>query len=163
MKKQISLIALLILMFHQSYSQCNFQTVNRPDGITIEYFNPKPVIIKNNYEAGISVYKNKNNGEFTLNLTLLFKNLVPKELNKSLVIQTNSDEGIELDIVVSKLMTMNGAKVAIAQYFIDQRSLDILRKYDLKTLYFYINGDLIGSTIDKGHDIIRNQINCLTR
>lgn len=160
MKTQISFLTLLILIFHQSYSQCDYKTVNRPDGITINYFNPKPVILNSDYEVGTSIYKNSNTNEFTLNITLRFKKIAPEKLDKSLVIQTESSEGIELPIVVSELMNMNGSKVAIGNYYLDERSISILRNYDLKTIYFYLEGNLIGSSVDRSNDLLKLQLDC---
>ena len=57
MKNYIFIITLLINVIGNA--QCDIKTNNRPDGNTIKYFNPKPVIRQNQFEVGTAIYKNE--------------------------------------------------------------------------------------------------------
>ena len=55
--KQINLIIILSLYSLLTSAQCNTKTNHRPDGITIKYFKPKPVMRSSQYEVGVGIYK----------------------------------------------------------------------------------------------------------
>lgn len=143
-----------------AFSQCNTKTVNRPDGVTMEYFNPKPVIRTDSYEVGAAIYKNKTTGDMTLNLSVLFKTRTPEKLTGNAIIQVDSEERIELKPVLSRLMKMNGRDVALGLFLITKRDYEILKKYPLKSVYFYLAANLTGNTVTENEIILENQLNC---
>lgn len=154
------LTLVLLFIYSNNFGQCDIKTVNRPDGNTIKYFNPKPIIIQNQFEVGTAIYKNTTTGKMMINLTILFKTLPNKPLNGDLTIQTSNNDGITLKLIKSEEVEMNGKKVAIGLYEIDKKSLIILKKYPLKSIYFNINSKKYGQSITKNGDIYINELNC---
>lgn len=160
MKKLILIVTLIFLVITSSFGQCNFKTVNRPDGNIINYFNPKPVIIQSDYEVGISIYKNMTTDELMLSISVLFKSMTPKKLTKNLIIQTTNIKGIELKPLVSETMVMNGRNVSVGMYKIEKADFFELKKYALKSLFFYLEGNLKGASVTENNTIIKNELNC---
>tara|TARA_R110001583_G_scaffold125021_6_gene276492 strand:- start:1794 stop:2279 length:486 start_codon:yes stop_codon:yes gene_type:complete len=160
MKKIILIISLTILIITPSISQCSFKTTIRPDGNEIKYFNPQPVIRQSDYEVGVSIYKNVTSNEFMLNVSILFKSMSPSKLNRNLIVQTTNKVGLELVQVMSETIVMNGRDVSIGLYKIEQVDFDELKKHQLKSLYFYLEGNLKGSTITENSSILMEELNC---
>jgi hypothetical protein len=160
--KNLFLLLTLFIASNSIYSQCNTKTTHRPDGVTMEYFQPKPVIRETGYEVGTAIYKNKTTGDLTLNLSILFKSNEPRKLTGNAIIQTTSDEGIELKPVISELIKMNGREVALGLFLITKRDYDILKQSPLKSIYFYLDGNLIGATVTENSKLLNNQLKCLT-
>ncbi|WP_396143646.1 hypothetical protein [Flavobacterium sp.] len=150
----------LIFIYSNIFGQCDIKTVNRPDGNTIKYFNPKPIIIQEQFEVGTAIYKNVTTGKMMINLTILFKSLPNKPLNGELIIQTTNKIGITLKLIKSEEVEMNGKKVAIGLYEIDNKSIVELKKYPLKSIYFSIDNKKYGQSISKNNNIYINELNC---
>lgn len=160
MKKIIITISLIILIITPSISQCNFKSTIRPDGNVIKYFNPQPVIRQSEYEVGISIYKNITTNELMLNVSVLFKTMKPQKLTNKVIIQTTNNKGIELITLKSESMVMNGRDLAIGLYKIEQVDFDELNRYSLKSLFFYLEDNLKGSTITENGSILITELNC---
>lgn len=160
MKKIIFCLSAIILTTNWAFSQCNTKTTHRPDGVTMEYFNPKPVIRKDSYEVGTAIYKNKSTGDLTLNISVLFKSETPQKFTGKAIIQTDSEEGLKLSPVVSRLMKMNGSNVALGLFLITKRDYEILKNNSLKSVFFHLEGDLTGNTVTENESILENQLDC---
>jgi hypothetical protein len=156
-------IYLLVVILYQAvcYSQCNLKTINRPDGNTIKYFNPKPVIRQSQYEVGSAIYKNETTGMYMVNISVLFKTIAPKNIKGKLTIQTTGKRGIELKLVKSEQVDMNGRKLAVGLYEIDKLSFEELKKYQLKSIFFYIDSKMYGATVTENKNVYMNELKCL--
>jgi len=142
-------------------AQCNTKSNKRPDGNTITYFNPKPVIRQSQYEVGTAIYKNETSGMYMVNISVLFKTISPKNIVGSLTIQTTGQKGIELKLVKSEQVEMNGRNLSIGLYEIDKSSLEELKKYQLKSMFFYLEGKMFGVTVTENKDIFISELKCL--
>lgn len=161
MKKISITIILIVLVITPSVSQCNYlKTVERPDGNKIKYFNPKPIIRQTDYEVGIAIYKNITTNKFMLNISVLFKSMKPKELTNNVVIQTTNIKGIELEPINSETIVMNGRDVSIGLYKIEKTDFEQLKKYPLKSVFFYLEGSLKGSTVTENSSILKEELRC---
>ena len=158
MKNLIIIIAALV-SFNIS-AQCETKTVKRPDGNTITYFNPKPVIRQNQYEVGTAIYKNETTGMYMVNISVLFKTLAPKYIKGKLTIQTTGKRGIELKLVKSEQVDLNGQKLAIGLYEIDKASFEELKKYQLKSIFFYLDKKMYGATVTENKNVYMNELKC---
>jgi hypothetical protein len=162
MKKSL-LVSFLIITSFTAFAQYDIKTVNRPDGVTMKYFNPIPVAINNNYEAGLSLYKNTDNNTYLLAITVLFKSNTPIVLNGNLIIQTTGNKGISLKPVMHKLINMNGKNVASSMYLLTNRDLIELKSKSLKLVSFYVHTQPIGLTITKNKDILIKEFSLLNK
>lgn len=160
MKKIIFFLGVIMLTINWSCEQCKTKTTHRPDGVTVEFLNPKPVIKKSDYEVGTSIYKNMDTGDLTLNVSVLFKTKTPQKQTGEVIIQTESEEGIRLKPVLSRLMKMNGKNLALSLYLITERDYKILKNNSLKSVFFHLEGDLTGNTVTENESILENQLNC---
>ncbi|MBG6110977.1 hypothetical protein IWX84_001859 [Flavobacterium sp. CG_9.10] len=77
--KKITILTLLLFSL-SVFSQNEIKTVNRPDGVTLKYFNPSPIVIASLHEGGLSLYKNMNTKQYFLAVTVLFKKKSATEL-----------------------------------------------------------------------------------
>jgi len=157
----ILVIVLNIALVNISTAQCNTQITHRDDGVTMEYFNPKPVIRTSEYEVGTSIYKNRTTGDLLLNVSVLFKTLKPKNFTGDLIIHTISDSGIKLLPVITELMKMNGRDVALGLFLITERDYKILKESKLKGIYFRLDGNLKGDTVMENKELLMSQLTCL--
>lgn len=160
MKHLIQLITIIFLTIQSITGQCNFKTTVKPEGDVIKYFNPKPVIRQAEYEVGISIYKNSTTNVFMLNISVLFKSMHPLKLNGDAVLQTSNIKGIRLTPLLSDRVTMNGREVAIGLYEITQNDFNELKLYNLKSVFFYLEGNLKGSTVTENASVLKTQLNC---
>lgn len=159
--KKLLVLSFLIISNLTAFGQYNIKTVNRPDGVTMKYFNPVPVAINNSHEAGLSLYKNINNKTYLLAITVLFKGITPKELDGNLIIQTTGNKGISLKPVMHKLINMNGRNVASSMYVLTNRDIIELKSKMLKLVSFYVNGQPIGLNLTKNKDVLIKEFSIL--
>lgn len=142
-------------------AQCNTKVTHRDDGVTMEYFTPKPVIKTSTYEVGTSIYKNRTTGNLLLNVSILFKTLKPQNFTGNIIIHTNSNSGIKLAPIVTDLMKMNGRDVALGLFLITKRDYELLKSSKLKGFYFNLDGDLKGDTVTENSSLLNEQLKCL--
>lgn len=156
-------IIIFFLGITNVYSQCNDVKTNyRPDGNTIKYFNPKPLIKQSQYETGASIYYNQTTKTYFVSITVLFKTLNQMDISGDLVLQlNNSNEGISLKRVLSEKIQMNGHNASVAMYEIDKRSYNLLSTHTLKSLYFTMNNKIYGSMVTENNSLFRSQLKCL--
>lgn len=159
MKKYFFIITLLIGVF--GHAQCDIKTNHRPDGNTIKYFNPKPIIRQSNYEVGIAINKNETANRYMVGISVLFNGLNPMDIKGDLTIQTTSQTSIVLKFINSNKIKMNGRDVTVALFDLDNSSKKNLEKNSLKSLFFKMNGKIYGATITENKSILINEINCL--
>lgn len=158
--KKLFTIFIALVSFNIS-AQCDIKTVKRPDGNTINYFNPKPVIRQSQYEVGTAIYKNETTGMYMVNISVLFKTIPPKNIKSKLTIQTTGKRGIELKLVKSEQVDMNGRKLAVGLYEIDKLSFEELKKFQLKSIFFYLESKIYGATVSENKNIYIKEIECL--
>ncbi len=160
----MKLITIILFLFGVlCQAQCDIKTTLRPDGHTIKYFNPKPIIRAENYEVGISLYKNMNTKQYFLNVSVLFKNMQPVKLHEGLTIQMNGKNGIILKLITSNLIQMNGRELAIGLYEIDKQNLKLFETQNLKSLFFYLNNKMYGTTLTENNTLLIDEINCFNK
>lgn len=152
------LLIIISCIGHNISAQSDIKTINRPDGNTIKYFNPKPIIIQNHYEVGTAIYKSITSGKYMINISVLFKTIPAKNIKGKLTIQTEGKKGLVLKLVKSEQIEMNGRKLTTALYEIDKGSFVELKKYPLKSIFFYLNNKLYGSTVTQNKKLIINEI-----
>ena len=160
--KKLLLLSFLIISNLTAFGQYDIKTVNRPDGVTMKYFNPIPVSIVNNYEAALSLYKNTNDKTYFLSITVLFKTNTPTELNGNLIIQTTGNNGISLKPVMHKLINMNGRNVASSMYILTNRDIIELKSKLIKLISFYVNDQPIGLNLTKNKDLLIKEFSIIT-
>jgi len=157
-------LIILILAFHSIMNlnaQCDIKTNNRPDGNTIKYFNPKPIIREAGYEVGSSVYYNQTSNKYFINLSVLFLTMTQQDISGDLTIQLeNSSNSIVLKISESNKVQMNGRNVTIALFEIDQKSQKLLETKQLKSVFFKMKDKIYGSTIKNNKSLFINQLSC---
>ena len=161
MKNLLLLATLLISQF--GFSQMEIKTVNRPDGVTLKYFNPSPVAIASSHEAGLSLYKNMNTKQYFLAVIVLFKKESPKEQTGNLLIQTTGTKGLSLEPVFHKIINMNGQKVASSMYLLTNRDINELKINNIKLISFNAYNQPVGLTLTKNKDLIVKQLSKLLK
>lgn len=159
--KSIVIFLSLIISSFSVFAQFEVKTNNRPDGITIKYINPIPVAIADDYEAGLSLYKNTANNVFTIAITVLFKSSVPTELNGNLLIQTTGNNGISLVPIMNKLINMDGREVATSMYSLTIRDIKELSNHQIKMLTFRVNDEIIALHLTKNKDLLIKEFSLL--
>ncbi|NRT17165.1 hypothetical protein HNP99_003544 [Flavobacterium sp. 28A] len=159
MKKLLFLT--LLLISNVSFSQNEIKTVNRPDGVTLKYFNPVPVAIANSHEAGLSLYKNINTKQYFLTVTVLFKQKSPTELSGNLLIQTTGTKGLSLAPVWHKLIDMNGRNVATSMYVLTNRDITELKTRPIKLISFNAYDQPVGLNLTKNKDLLIKELSKL--
>lgn len=158
--KTIFLITIALFCIETS-AQCNIKTTLRPDGHTMKYFNPTPIIRLSNYEVGASVYKNINTQKYFLSIAVLFITEPPKTITGSLTVQTTGEKGLVLPLSVSEEIIMNNRKVSVAMYEISKENFKELEENYLKNVFFYLEGKMYGSSLTENKGSISQQIKCL--
>lgn len=161
MKNIILFAVIQFAALNSLIGQCNTQVTHRDDGVTMEYFTPKPVIRTPAYEVGTSIYKNRTTGDLLLNVSVLFKTLKPQILTGDLIIHTTTNSGIRLKPVVNDLMKMNGRDVALGLFLITERDYEILKSSKLKGYYFSLGGNLKGDSVTENSNMLTTQLKCL--
>lgn len=161
MKKILTLLILLSLT--KTYSQCDIKTTYRPDGITIKYFTPKAVAISKSHEAGLSLYYNENTKQYTLTVFVLHKTSNKGKTTGKLILQTTNNVGISLTPYISKMIDMNGNDISTTIYYLTKKDIAELKIYNLKTIAFTINGEIIGMTVTQNKDLLIKEYKCLNK
>lgn len=139
------------------------KTVKRPDGITMKYFNPSPVVIADSHDAGLAVYKNVDTNQLFLTITVLFKKEEPTELSGDLIIQTKGTEGLSLSSVWHKLINMNGLNVATSMYLLTDRDINELKINPIKLISFTAYNQPVGLNLTKNKNLVIDEISELLK
>lgn len=161
MKKTLFILAVSLNI---AYSQCNYITNERPDGNIIKYFNPKPVIRQTQYELGTSIQFNVTTNKHYISNAILLKNLNADKIEGNLAIKLiNTNQSISLKLIQSNKTNFNGREVIIALYEVDSKSLKLLKKYSLQSIFFSMNSKLYGSSITENKSLFINQLKCLIK
>ena len=160
--KKLSILVCLIVSSFTSFAQYEVKTVKRPDGITLKYFNPIPVARAYNYEVGLSLYKNPDNNKYLTAITVLFKNTEPEELNGNLTIQTIGKNGISLEPVYNRLVSMNSREVALSMYYLTERDINELKSNSIKLISFTINNEIIALNLTENRDVLVKEFEILS-
>lgn len=160
--KKITLITLL-LFSTITFSQTEIKTINRPDGVTMKYFNPSPVVTASSHEAGLSLYKNMNTKQYFLAVIVLFKKELPKELTGNLLIQTTGNKGLSLKPVFHKIINMNGQNAASSMYLLTNRDINELKINNIKLISFNAYNQPVGLTLTKNKDLIVKELSKLLK
>jgi len=147
----------------KSELQNEIKTTKRPDGITIQYFDPSPVVIADSHEAGLSVYKNINTNQYFLTVTVLFKQQEPTELSDNLLIQTTGIEALILSPVFHKLMNLNGKNVAMSMYTLTDRDINELKINPIEMISFTAYNQPVGLSLNKNKNLIIDEISKLLK
>lgn len=159
MKNYYFIIALLVSVLCNA--QCDIKTNNRPDGNTIKYFNPKPVIRQSNYEVATAIYKNVTTDKYMICISVLFVGIKPMDVMGNLIIQTTSQKSIVLKFINSNKIKMNGRDLTLALFDLDDYSKINLENNILKSLFFFMNDKMYGSTVTENKSILINELDCL--
>ena len=159
--KNIFLLISLIFSSFTVLGQFEVKTIIRPDGIILNYFNPIPVVIASDYEAGLSLYKYKAKNIYTVAITVLFKSSVPEELYGNLLIQTTGNNGISLKPVMNELINMNGRQVAASMYSLTERDIKELSNNTIKMISFNVNNEIIALHLTKNKNLLIKEFNLL--
>ncbi|WP_281227598.1 hypothetical protein [Flavobacterium aquiphilum] len=160
--KKLSIILCLIISSFTTFAQYEVKTLKRPDGITLKYFNPIAVAVTNNYEAGLSLYKNPDNNKYFVAISVLFKNAVAEELNGNLLIQTTGKNGISLKPAYNRLVTMNGREVALSMYYLTEREINELKSNSIKLISFTISNEIIALNLTENKDVFIKEFEILS-
>lgn len=162
MKKVIFItMAMIFICCSNNHAQCEIKTLERPDGRTLKYFNPKPIIRNINYEVGVSIYRDMTANFYMISISVLFKDQNPIELTGNLILQTTGDYGLRLKPIGFDQITMNGELLSVGMYKLESRDVSELGKHELKSVFFHLLGELKGSTVTENSNIIKNQFKCL--
>lgn len=159
--KNIFLLISLIFSSFTVLGQFEVKTIIRPDGITLNYINPIPVVIATDYEAGLSLYKYTAKNVYTLAITVLFKSSVPEELYGNLLIQTTGKNGISLKPVMNELINMNGRQVAASMYYLTERDIKELSNNTIKMISFNVDNEIIALHLTENKDLLIKEFNLL--
>lgn len=160
--KKLSILICLIIASFTALAQYEVKTIQRPDGITLKYFNPIAVASVNNYEAGLSLYKNPDNNKYFAAISVLFKNTVAEELNGNLLIQTTGKNGISLEAAYNRLVTMNGREVALSMYYLTEREINELKSNPVKLISFNVNDEIIALNLSENRDVLVKEFEILS-
>ncbi|QBN19756.1 hypothetical protein [Flavobacterium nackdongense] len=160
--KKLSILICLIISSFTVLAQYKVKTVKRPDGITLNYFNPIPVARANNWDAGLSLYKNPDNNTYFVAISVVFKNAVAKELNGNLLIQTTGKNGISLEPIYNRLVTMNGREVAASMYYLTERDINELKSNPTKLISFNLNDEIIALNLTENRDVLIKEFSILS-
>ena len=147
----------------ESEPKNEIKTNKRPDGVTMKYFNPSPVVIADSHEAGLSIYKNVNTNQLFLTVTVLFKQQEPTELSGDLLIQTTGIKGLTLSPVWHKLINMNGQNVAASMYILTNRDINELKINPIKLISFTAYNQPVGLNLTKNKNLIIDEISQLLK
>ena len=159
--KKLFLIIFFTFSITNSFGQCDFKTNNRPDGNTIKYFNPKPIIRESGYEVGASVYYNETSNKYFINISVLFLTFTQQDISGDLIIQLEStNNSVVLKKIESNKVQMNGRDVTIALFEIDHKSLKLLKTNQLRSVFFNMKSKIYGSSIANNKAIFINQLKC---
>ncbi len=139
---------------------CDIKTNNRPDGNVIKYFNPKPVIQNEKYDIALSLYYNETTSTYFISTSVLFKRMEIKDLTGDLLIQTDSNNGIQLTQVLSNKVTMNGEVLSVGMYELTKRDIEILKKANIKSVFIYLDGNQYGNTLNINRNLLVQQFKC---
>lgn len=152
--KSIFLFLSLIISSFPVFGQLEIKTNHRPDGITLNYINPMPVVINSDYELGLSLYKDPANNRYFVGIVILFKTSLPTKLTDNLLIQTNGNKGISLVPIMNKLVNMDGRDVAISMYSLDGKDIKELSIYPIKMISFNVNSEIIALHSTENEDLL---------
>ena len=158
MKKYFGLIVCLIVPITVN-AQCNCETINRDDGVTITTCEPAPVGGDQNLEIAISMITNGN--DYFLSLNIIFESS-PQKATGNLMIRFSDNNMLNFTAVNSQMTFIGGREMAQSIYLIDDFVIDNLKQKDIYTVSFRLEDQTLRTyEAHDNKDIIKRHLRCL--
>jgi len=159
MKKTL-ILSIILIYSYSVRSQCNVQTTERSDGITIRYLRPELVGKGTKCELGLSI---QHNGElYTINTVVRYLNTAAKKVKGDLKIKLANNISIEPKLFRTELATQNNEQLGLGVYILTDTDVQKLKKSLIKIVVFQevdgINQIVIPNT---NTDVAQRHIKCL--
>jgi hypothetical protein len=154
-----TLIILFTISSYVTFGQCNCET-KIISGIKTKQCIPSLVAYDDFYQIGIST--NSTNNDFTLVLTLRFKETA-NTIGSDLLIFVNDEKTLTLKLVDSQKDYVGGSQISHAKFKLTENDIEFLKIKELSSFRFHFSNEDIYRTfqIKKNSDILKSQLNCI--
>lgn len=154
---------IIIFYYSLAYNQnCNIKTNKRPDGVTVEYFNPKLVYFSSDFEVGLSLAKANN--IISLSVSTRYTGLKQQELLSEFNIRLKNGTTLKPDFYTSRNTYINGESANITIFTLNNKEQKLLRNNIINglTINFEYNG-MYYISLTNNNSVIVNQIKCFSK
>lgn len=158
MKKYFGLIMCLTVPISVN-AQCNCETINRDDGVTITTCEPAPIGGDQTLEFAISMITNGN--DYFISLNILF-DTPPQKATGNLMIRFTDNNMLNFTAVNSQMAFIGGRELAQSIYLVDDFVLENLKQKDIYTVSFRLEDQTLRTYEARDNKgIIKRHLQCL--
>jgi len=159
MKKYFGFLLICLIAPISAYAQCNCETINRDDGVTIRTCEPVPIGGDQTLEFAISMITNGN--DYFLSLNIIFDS-TPQKATGNLMIRFSDNNMLNFTAVNSQMAFIGGREMAQSIYLIDDFVIDNLKQKDIYTVSFRLEDQTLRTyEAHDNKDIIKRHLRCL--
>ena len=157
---KIFLTAILAALFagHTS-AQCNVQTNERDDGVTVRYLRPDRIGFSDKLMLALSM---QTNGEQFFVVTLSVFETTAIKLKGNLTVKFANNKSSTLEHFTSEITTFNGYPATMSIYTADLNDLQNISASNIKMVLLQLDNGIFQTVPAKMNaDILKKHYNCL--
>ncbi len=143
----------------KSTISCEYETVNRSDGVKIKVFETLPVVIDQNTETALSLMTTQNQNYISINVRFREDG---EKLDGNLSLRLQNNNMLQLPLVNGGLSYIGGSNLAQAIYELTEENSIKLRQSDLKTISYQFENKVVHTfEVIQNANVLSNQLRCL--
>lgn len=140
-------------------AQCNCETINRDDGVTIKICEPAPIGGDQTLMFSISVIT--SGSDYFISLNIIFDS-TPQKATGNLMIRFSDNNMLNFTAINSQMAFIGGREMAQSIYLIDDFVIKNLRQTEINTVSFRLEDQALRTyEAHDNKDIIRRHLRCL--
>jgi hypothetical protein len=157
--KAILLLPIIILLFYAPFSQCNVQTNQREDGVTVRYLRPDRIGFCDRLILALSMQTNGK--EFFVSTLSVFETNAVK-LKGKLILKFANDKSSTLEHYRSEITTYNGYPATISTFLVDASGIENISSSNITMAVIQLADNVYQSVpVKMNGDILKRHYDCL--
>lgn len=157
--KLFQTIIFIILISKQISAQCDIQTNNREDGVTVKYLRPERIGFSDKLLLALSM-QTADEQYFVCTLSIFEKESI--KLKGDLIIKFTNNNSSTLELSNSILTTFNNYPATISIYMADSNDLINILSANISMVSLQLQNNIFQVVVAKKNaDILKKQYSCL--
>ena len=141
------------------YSNCNCETINRDDGVTIKVCEPKPIFGDESLEVAISILNDGLN--YYVSSNIKFERSLQKIMG-NMIVRFSNNEMITFTVIDSQIALIDGREIAQSIYYVEEFVMNTLKEEDLSTISFRLEDQVLRTyEVLDNKGVLKEQLKCI--
>ena len=159
MKYYVIILSTLLILFNQASAQCEVQTNQREDGVTVRYLRPERVGYTDQLMLALSMQT--NGSDFFVVALSIFQTEAIK-LKGNLTLKFNNNKSVTLQHYRSEITTFNGLPATMSIFNVGKNALANISTSNIHTAMLQLSNNVFQVVnVKMNSNILKTHYNCL--